>query len=135
MEQAQGNYVAFIDDDDQIKPNYVAALLEAIEHNPRTDCIVFDVEVRLDGSMDRICKYDKDHTYGQDSRYYYRKPNHLMCYAKRVAIKHQFEDLSYGEDDEWAERSSVEIERQTRIDEVLYVYDWKQKASDWYEYK
>lgn len=135
LEQAQGNYVAFIDDDDLIKPNYVAALLEAIEHNPRTDCIVFDVEVRLDGSMDRICKYDKNYTYGQDSRYYYHKPNHLMCYARRVAIKHQFADPSYGEDDEWAERSSVDIERQTRIDEVLYVYDWKQKASDWYEYK
>jgi len=132
LKQAQGRFVAFIDDDDQISPHYVDALLEAIEKEPRADCIVFDVQVKLNGISDKLCKYGVEYQHGQDAQYYYRKPNHLMCYARRIALVHQFQDISYGEDDEWGGRCAGDIQLQHRIPQVLYTYDWMPKPWDWY---
>ncbi|MCY9544679.1 glycosyltransferase family 2 protein [Paenibacillus alvei] len=133
LKQAQGRFVAFIDDDDHVSPNYVDTLLEAIDQQPRADCIVFDVQVKLNGIKDKLCKYGIEYQHGHDEHYYYRKPNHLMCYAKRVAIEHQFQDISYGEDDEWGGRCAADIRLQHRIPQVLYTYDWVAKPWDWYD--
>ncbi|MCJ7992656.1 glycosyltransferase [Priestia sp. OVS21] len=49
IEQAQGKYVSFVDDDDRIEPDYIQTLVETINQNPNADCITFDVEVNLSG--------------------------------------------------------------------------------------
>ncbi|NEZ45391.1 glycosyltransferase [Paenibacillus alvei] len=131
--QAQGQFVAFIDDDDRISPNYVSSLLEAIEQRPDADCIVFDVQVNMNGVRDKVCKYGIEYHYGQDNQFFYRKPNHIMCYAKRIAARHSFRNVSYGEDDEWGERCAADINVQHRIPEVLYTYEWVRKPRAWYQ--
>ncbi|RXZ80812.1 glycosyltransferase family 2 protein [Paenibacillaceae bacterium] len=132
VEQAQGAYVAFVDDDDRVSPHYVRSLLTAIEQNPETDCIVFDVQVHMNGSPLKLCKYGLEYEYGMDDHFFYRKPNHLMCHARRNALKHKFIDTSYGEDDEWARRLSVDITSQSRVHDTLYHYDWVIKPREWY---
>ncbi|EPY12327.1 hypothetical protein PAAL66ix_12866 [Paenibacillus alvei A6-6i-x] len=93
---------------------------------------MFDVQVKLNGISDKLCKYGVEYQHGQDAQYYYRKPNHLMCYARRIALVHQFQDISYGEDDEWGGRCAGDIQLQHRIPQVLYTYDWMPKPWDWY---
>jgi glycosyltransferase involved in cell wall biosynthesis len=132
IEQAQGQYVAFVDDDDRIASSYVDILLDCIAQNPDADCIVFDVAVHQNGTFDRICKYGTEYEYGADENFFYRKPNHLMCYARRIALQHKFQCISYGEDDEWAGRVSQDITRQVRIPQVLYNYDFISKPPSWY---
>lgn len=131
--QAKGKFSCFVDDDDRVSPNYVCALLTAIEQVPHADCIVFDVEVTIDGGPPKLTKFDKNYIYSQDEYYYYRKPNHAMCYAKRIASRHRFkETLIFGEDDAWGEETAADIRIQHRIDETLYFYDAVSKNKDWY---
>lgn len=132
IDLAQGQFIAFVDDDDLLLPNYVDALLRHIEENPEADCIVFDVAVYLEGKFSKLCKYGIEYEYGEDNQFYYRKPNHLMCHAKRLAARHRFLDIGFGEDDEWAARIAKDIQQQIRIPEVLYHYLWVSKPHGWY---
>lgn len=133
LEQAQGKYVVFVDDDDRIDSSYIDSLLSCLEQNPEADCVVFDVAVYQNGKFDRICKYGQEYVYGFDHAHYYRKPNHLMCYARHIAANHKFRNVSYGEDDEWAARVSQDIQSQVRIPKVLYYYDYVSKPVSWYQ--
>lgn len=133
LSQAKGRFISFIDDDDRISPNYIDTLLATIEQVPHADCIVFDVEVTINGGPPKLAKYDKDYTFGEDENYYYRKPNHLMCYAKKIASRHLFkETLIAGEDDIWGGEASADIHVQHRINETLYFYDGIVKPENWY---
>lgn len=132
IDLAQGRFVAFVDDDDRLMPHYADALLERIREHPDADCIVFDVDVYLEGAYAKVCKYGQEYAHGMDDRHYYRKPNHLMCYAAALAARHKFLEISYGEDDEWAARASRDIVRQVRIADTLYRYEWVSKPAGWY---
>ena len=133
IEQAKGDYIVFVDDDDRIEPHYVSTLCSQIESAPHVDCIVFDVAVYFNGRFNKLCKYGNEYSHGEDHFFYYRKPNHIMCYAKRIAAKHKFNDISFGEDDEWGARVSKDITNQTRIPSVLYHYDCDlTKPTSWY---
>ncbi|WP_260856676.1 glycosyltransferase family A protein [Bacillus pumilus] len=124
IEQAQGTYITFVDDDDRIETDYIQTIVEKINSHSDADCITFDVEVNLGGLDTKIAKYDVNYINSQDDCYYYRKPNHLMCYAQRIANQEKFLNISYGEDDEWAARVSTHIKNQIKIPRVLYYYDY-----------
>ncbi|MEH7351223.1 glycosyltransferase family A protein [Gottfriedia acidiceleris] len=132
IEQAKGDYVVFIDDDDRIEPNYIELLCSAINETPNVDCIIFDVLVNFNNQYSKVCKYGKEFAHGEDDNYYYRKPNHLMCYSKKIASTHKFLNISFGEDDEWGRRVSNDIKIQKRIPSILYYYDYIPKDSSWY---
>jgi glycosyltransferase involved in cell wall biosynthesis len=132
IEQAQGDYVAFVDDDDRVASDYIDSLITAIDEFSGADCIVFDVEVNFNGQFTKVCKYGKEYEYGQDENFYYRRPNHIMCYARRIASKHKFRDVSYMEDDEWGPRVSNDIVNQARLPAILYFYDYVIKPQSWY---
>ena len=128
---SRGDYVVFVDDDDRVTDDYVSQLLLAIDTS-KADCIVFDVSVSLDGRRPKIAKYDHTYKHGEDRRHYYRKPNHLMCYRRSLAVAHKFQEIGFGEDDEWGARASQEIKTQHRIEKVLYHYDYVTKPRTWY---
>lgn len=132
IEQAQGDYVVFIDDDDRVESNYIEALCAAINETKNVDCIVFDVLVNYNDQFSKVCKYGLELEHGEDANYYYRKPNHLMCYSKKIAAAHKFLNISYGEDDEWGSRVSKDIINQKRLSSILYYYDYIPKPPTWY---
>ena len=132
IEQAQGDYIVFVDDDDRVESNYIDTLCSTIDGNPGVDCIVFDVLVTTNGENPKVCKYGKEFEYGSDANFYYRKPNHIMCYARRIATQHKFLNKSYYEDDEWAARVSKDIVHQKRVPATLYYYDYIKKPMNWF---
>lgn len=130
IELAQGNYIVFIDDDDRIDPDYVYSLLKGIEENHDADCITFDVLIDVpDLNIRKIVKYGIEYSFGEDDQFYYRKPNHLMCYKRKLALQHKFADITVGEDDEWAKRANEDILKQVRVPRILYYYDCKHTSS------
>jgi glycosyltransferase involved in cell wall biosynthesis len=132
VEQAQGQYVVFVDDDDDVEPNYISELYTCIQQNPNADCIVFDVGVYSHNIFNRTCKYGKEYEHTHDNQFFYRKPNHLMCFAKKLAIQYKFKDISLGEDTAWANEISPAIKSQIRINKVLYKYKYIKKPRSWY---
>jgi len=129
--QAKGRFVAFVDDDDKVVPDYVDSLLKAIVENPKADCIVFDVLVHGYTKEPKPCKYGVEYAHGENESSYLRKPNHAMAYRTEISRKHKYKiELSaISEDTEWAERASKEIGSQVRIDKILYHYFYDPKTT------
>ncbi|MCM3568566.1 glycosyltransferase family A protein [Neobacillus mesonae] len=132
IEQAQGEYVVFVDDDDELEHDYISEIYSCIQRNPGVDCIVFDVAVYSNNVFNRICKYGKEYSHSHDTQFFYRKPNHLMCFSKKLALQHKFKDISLGEDTDWANEIAPFIKSQIRINKVLYKYKYVKKPRSWY---
>jgi len=122
LDIANGKYVCFIDDDDIVSDKYVELVLSKIEDN--SDVIVFSSIVTTNGSDVKMAKQGMEYEYSEVDDVYYRLPNHLSIHKKETIIE-RFMDIRTGEDDEWAQRRLKEIKTQSRIDEILYHYDFR----------
>ena len=128
---SKGRYVCFIDDDDRISETYVDDVLqEIIDWSP--DVVVFDAEITFNGTNPKLVKYGREYDYCEKSDAYYRHPNHLMVH-KRENITEFFKDIKTGEDDEWALRMLPRTVTQSRIDKVLYYYDYNTSTKKYFE--
>lgn len=125
VEKAAGDFVAFIDDDDQVSVDYVTRICAAIEEDPGIDCIGIRGLITFRGSHTHefihSIRYNdyfsRDHTY-------YRPPYHLNPIRRDIAARYRFRDVSYSEDVDWALRMQRDeaLKREAFIDSVLYYY-------------
>jgi glycosyltransferase involved in cell wall biosynthesis len=122
LELANGKYVCFIDDDDIVSNGYVDLVLS--KSNEDSDVIVFNSIVTTNGWDIKLAKQGMEYEYGEINNVYYRHPNHLAIHKKETMIE-RFMDVRTGEDDEWAQRRLKEIKTQSRIDEIIYHYDFR----------
>jgi glycosyltransferase involved in cell wall biosynthesis len=122
---SQGEYIVFIDDDDRISDDYINQIMTKLSENPNTDCVVFDSICRVNGEIDKLCKYGIEFEYGDinDGLEWRGKPAHTMVYATNIVKTHQYTDMGHGEDYDWVKRAYLDISNQSRIDKVLYYYD------------
>jgi hypothetical protein len=73
-----------------------------------------------------------EYEYGEINNVYYRLPNHLSIHKKET-IMERFRDVRTGEDDEWAQRRLKEIKTQSRIDEIIYHYDFRTTTKKYFD--
>jgi len=104
LRAAIGRYVAFVDDDDWIAPDYVRSILAEIEHRP--DVITFEQVAYVDG---RECKIifglgnpNEQWTPGGIAK---RNAWHICAWRTDLAILSHFPPVNYGED--WAFASKL----------------------------
>jgi SAM-dependent methyltransferase len=128
---SKGRYVCFIDDDDRISETYVDDVLQEII-NWSPDVVVFDAEITFNGTNPKLVKYGREYDYCEKSDAYYRHPNHLMVH-KKENITEFFKDIKTGEDDEWASRMLPKIVTQSRIDKILYYYDYNTLTKKYFD--
>jgi len=122
IESSRGEYICFVDDDDNVSEMYVDRILNKIPE--KKDVIVFDALISFNGTGHKLVKYGKEFNYCETRDCYYRNPNHLMVH-KKSNIKEFFLDVRTGEDDEWAKRRLSSIKTQSRINEILYFYEYR----------
>ena len=126
LENAPGEYVAFIDDDDMISDNYIDLLLEGI--NKDVDCCSllgeYSVDGKLDGLFEHSIKYEKWVTVGDAPIKYLRYPNHLNAIKSSIAKQFKFPEINHGEDENWSTQihKSGLIKTEHYIPEVIYYY-------------
>lgn len=131
---AQGRYVAFVDDDDRIEPDYLVSLLDAARFD--ADVITFQVSVSINGDDPLICRYSKD--FAADRNLpdgYERLPNHLMAVKRELAEKVPFPSVLYGEDSGYSKALRPLLVSEHAIDRVLYHYDYCDLTTETQEYK
>ena len=123
LSQSRGQYVAFVDDDDMIPPDYVSRILKALESNP--DCTSLTGRIVFSDGYSRpfihSLKYDKwvdDH----EGKVYYRPPNHLNAIRRDLAVKAGFPPWNSGEDRYFSHHIRPMLRREEWIEGVLYEY-------------
>ena len=120
LERAQGDYVAFIDDDDNIDRNYIAHILKALEEKP--DVVGFCGIVTTNGRNARRFKISRFCNYEEKRGVYYRYNNHLSPVKRSIALQVGYKDMGHGEDFEYATRLQPFVQTEVFIDQNLYYY-------------
>jgi glycosyltransferase involved in cell wall biosynthesis len=129
LNMAQGEYVAFVDDDDILEPDYLKCLLEATETN--CDVITFKVSVTLNGGKPKICIYSKEYESDYDLLdSYHRLPNHIMCVKKDLAMAVKYRPIIYGEDSDYSRRLKAHLKTEHPINKTLYHYVYNSATTE-----
>lgn len=131
LKQAQGEYVAFVDDDDKLSPDYLVKILEATQNNPPV--ITFLVQWYYSGKKDRMQVYStavKQRVLDPELRRVFNQsvivtpPNHLCAWRRELALAVPYLNKNKGEDHAWSEQMAVKFPELNayHIPEVLYHY-------------
>lgn len=118
------DYLVFIDDDDEIAPDYVSELFKAIERQP--DLINFKMEVRLPEG-NKITEFSKDFDNEDLPNGYKRKSHTLMCWKFSVIHPKHYapSEMQFGEDTYYAYGMDGKAQTEINIDKVLYYYNFE----------
>lgn len=127
LDKAQGEYVAFVDDDDIVSSDYVSKIVEALESKP--DAVGMHLLHFNDGHFAGLTyhslKYrswfeNQDKSTGLMR--YYRNPNHLNPVKREHALKTKFPEISMGEDKDYSSRILPHLETEEYVTEPIYYY-------------
>ena len=121
-DRAQGEYIVFVDDDDQISSEYVSELLKGCESG--SDVVVFNGYMTTNGKNRVNFVIRLGETYEMRDGVFYRYPNHL-CAVKRSLVKDiHFPNVSKREDFIWSTKikDSEVLKTQYVIEKDLYHY-------------
>lgn len=122
-EAERANYIAFIDDDDLIGPNYIKLSLECEASG--MDCMelwgqYWENNVKHPPFHHSI-KYDR---WFQDAKAYYRTPNHLNLVKLSLLKDIRFKNLTIGEDGNYSidlQKAGV-LKTMYPVNEIIYYY-------------
>jgi glycosyltransferase involved in cell wall biosynthesis len=123
LERAQGEYVCFVDDDDDVTDDYVDKILEAIKSKP--SCVGISGRIFYQGEwrlFHHSIEYGGWYT-GTDGDFY-RTPNHLNPVRREIALDAMFdESKGFGEDHDYSLRLRPLLETEIIIEEPIYIYN------------
>lgn len=127
--EAEGEYVCSIDDDDSIEPDYVDLILKALESKP--DAVSINGIMTTNNRDLATWNISKDNDYVATRKHgrihYLRFHNHLSPMKKSIAIQFPFPDIVFGEDYAFAlaVHNSGLIQTETVIGKNIYHYKFK----------
>jgi hypothetical protein len=129
---AQGRYISYIHDDDDISDEYVDSILAAIDANPEVDVITFMQSVKLENRpivMVDFGRYNENQEIS-DCPTCTRKPFPCCVWRTSIAKTAIFPNISYGEDWVWAERALRAVRTEIHLDKCLHHYRWSKTISE-----
>jgi len=132
INQSCGEYVAFVDDDDDVSHKYISTLLASI--NTGRDVITFNLDMHLEGQLHQrqsLSLHNKD---GQSLPLAVTgmTANHLCAWRREVASMVAWcPALGYGDDQLWYKPLVLAMPGLTEqhCDETLYVYNHRRDGT------
>jgi glycosyltransferase involved in cell wall biosynthesis len=129
VDTASGKYVAFVDDDDRLEPDYLKSLV--IASYVDLDVITFKVSVSINSGPAKMCVYSKSFRKDYNTTDEYRRlPNHLMATKKELVRQVRFKETNFGEDSDYATRLKPLLKTEFAIPKVLYHYEYNDETSE-----
>ena len=128
LDKAEGEYLAFIDSDDQISDDYIKTAFEGI--NRGADCCSLTGIITENGKNPKMfihsILYDR---WFEHEGVYYRNTNHLNVVRSSIAKQMRFPDKNHGEDRDYSQQllDSGLLKTEHFINSITYFYDWRTK--------
>jgi hypothetical protein len=125
LEKANGDYIAFVDDDDLIDSKYVSLILNAIKKGP--DCVGICGIAIINGNINTARKFI--HTinctkwYTDEHGTFYRNILHLNPVKRELALKARFPNQNISEDYVYGERLKPLLKTEVKIEVPIYLYN------------
>jgi glycosyltransferase involved in cell wall biosynthesis len=131
VQMSRGEFVAFVDDDDDVAQDYIASLIGAIDKSSNdVSVITFDQNVSVNG-VEAVCSFSLRHRnepFTQPS--FKRSAWHVCAWRGDLARRFRFPATNYGEDWAWARHLVVEATGEYHIDRVLHHYRYDERVSE-----
>lgn len=118
---AKGQYIAFVDDDDDVSDDYVPSLLKAIESG--ADVITFRQRAIYNGLESEVHfgMNNQDGPFNPNG-ITLRAPWHVCAWNREKVDGCQFGYCNYGEDKIWCLQARRRVKTSYHIDKVLHTY-------------
>jgi len=121
LEEAQGDYISFVDDDDLVSEDYVKKIIEAVKTKP--DCCGLQGIITFQGQSPRMFIHSlKYKEWFEQNNIYYRCPNHLNPIKRDLALTVKFQEINFGEDKDFSTRLLPLLKEEVFIPGVIYHY-------------
>lgn len=129
LQGAKGEYVCFIDDDDEIGSDYIKLIMDGLQHKP--DCLSLRGIITWDGNTPELFEHSikyKAYATTTNAIKYERYPNHLNVIKTSIAKQFKFPEVNHGEDTDFANQlfKSGLLKKEIYIDKILYHYKYIQ---------
>ena len=121
IDVARGQYVAFVDDDDDISDDYVASILEAAKSG--AGVITFHQRAIYNG-LETEVRFGIRHKDGpfQPGGVTTRAPWHVCAWKRETVYGCLFGESNYGEDLVWCKQARLRVKTGLHIPRVLHYY-------------
>lgn len=132
LDIANGDYVAYVDDDDEVAPEYCESILSAIEGSPeKPDVVTFDQVANIAGNLGqvRFGLGNPNDDFNPDA-ITLRNAWHVCAWRRELAQQFKFPDLMDGEDWAWAEQLCAVAKTSAHINKVLHFYTFNPKTTE-----
>ena len=130
LNQAKGEYVCFIDDDDTV-PNYYCD--EIMQRLDGVDYVGWQMQLYTNGEKAKPTYHSLRYSnWHDDEDGYYRNVSHLNPIKREIALKAGFSSKEgVPEDYDWANRVGSLVKTENYIDKVMYYYHHTADDSHW----
>lgn len=130
LEQARGEYVSFIDDDDQVPDYYVEKIYPKLDG---VDYIGWRMQAWHNGEKLKPTFHSlKYNRWYDDEKGFYRNVSHLNPIKRMIALEAGFQHINQeAEDQPWTERAAKLTHTEHYIDDVMYNYMHTTGDSTW----
>jgi glycosyltransferase involved in cell wall biosynthesis len=148
---ADGEYLSFIDDDDQVAGEYVGCIMAVLKgtRSAMPDVVTFRQEARLvQERQTHHCTYGLEYLSRPETRRrqlvprldemmqptgesdWTGPPAHTMVWRSALAKSETFPAENFGEDVAWCDRVGLKAKTEQRVDKVLYIYVMDSRKSE-----
>ncbi len=141
VDAAQGEFFAFVDDDDDVPEDYVGTAVEHIRGHADADLFTTDQQCYYNGEPFRVMftlgAGDDPMRRLPDGRWadLVREPVHCCLWRRAIVAAARFPDIGYHEDTRWAEQARKLVKHTVHIPKVMHVYrydDLTSEGHDWH---
>ena len=124
-----GEYMCYVDDDDDVSDDFIKEILKGIKGNP--DVIAFQQRAII-GDMEGVIDFDlsNDNEQFTPNKVTKRKPFTCCAWKSSIGKVVKFPDLMYGEDAGWLEFMWQISKTQYKIDKILHTYIFDPKITE-----
>lgn len=121
--ESVGDFIVFVDDDDDVYDYYVEEILNAINQNNNVDCIGINGIITFNGQNERKWFISKEYKHWHEiADIYYRTPNHISPIRRSIAISTPFPNQHHGEDFAFSMAVLPHLQNEIKIEKPLYHY-------------
>ena len=123
IRESKGDFVVFVDDDDDVYDYYVQEIIQAIEKNPKVDCIGINGIISYNGQNHKKWFISKAYKHWfEKNDVFYRTPNHISPIRKSIAEKVLFPNQHHGEDFAYSLGVFPFLKKEAIIEKPMYHY-------------